>query len=156
MSGHWIRGYTLGAGRVPLPCFDTIEWGEWMRANRAACRVAEDSTEHYRVSTVFLALDHNHWRDDDPILFETMVFFPDGEDGDMDRYRTWAEAAAGHERIRSMIEREVRDAHALTLAALRTLLDAPARPTSRNVREGRYDFKQGGRHRRTHRPRAQA
>jgi hypothetical protein len=146
----WAGFYTIGADRVPVPCFDVIEWGTWHANNLAACRIGDDRTEHYRVSTVFLALDHNHFRQDDPILFETMVFFTDGDYGAMERYRTWAEAQAGHERIRSMLEREYADAHQLTLDTLRALLTVPR--TSRNAREGRYGFKHGGRHWRTRVP----
>lgn len=148
MLPRWIGSYTLDANRVPIPCFDTMEWATWHGNNIPACRVADDYTEHYRVSTVFLALDHNHWRQDDPILFETMVFLTSGDYGQMERYRTWAEAEAGHERIRSMLAREYAAAHKVTLDMLHNLL-ATATRTSRNVREGRYDFKQGGRHRRT-------
>lgn len=147
----WARTYTIGADRVPLPCFDTIEWGRWLHFNDAARNVGYAETEHYRVCKVFLGIDHNYGMRGDPVLFETLVMLPDDEYGAMERYCSWAEAQAGHERIRSMLARESMDAHALTLAALRQLLDAPAglaTSTSRNAREGRYGFKQAGHHRR--------
>ena len=53
-----------------------------------------------RVSTVFLGLDHN-WGDGPPLLFESMIFWPDNPDLDqqMARYSTWHEAEQGHERL---------------------------------------------------------
>lgn len=115
-------GYILSADKVPLPCFDVLEWANWVENNRDACLVGLDVTDEYRVSTVFLTLDHNFRFHGDPVLFETMVFFTDGEYGDMDRYSSWAEALAGHERIRSMLARESADAEVITLAKLAELL----------------------------------
>jgi hypothetical protein len=48
-----------------------------------------------KVSTVFLGLDHNHSGEGAPILFETMVFLPSGNE-DCVRYSTWEEAQRGH------------------------------------------------------------
>jgi hypothetical protein len=52
------------------------------------------------VSTVFLGLDHRHtiFGEGPPLLFETMVF-ENGEGGHQERYSTWEEAEAGHNRI---------------------------------------------------------
>lgn len=56
-----------------------------------------------RVSTVFLMFDHNWSNQDEPILFETMVFgFGDEE---QERYHTYDEAEAGHKRWCEKIER---------------------------------------------------
>lgn len=49
------------------------------------------------VSTVFLSVDHQ-WGEGPPVLFETMIF--GGPHADWtDRYSTWDEAVAGHERV---------------------------------------------------------
>lgn len=128
--------YTLDqATKLPLPCFDLIEWATWYEdpANR---RVALDERDGWRVSTIFLALDHNFVRpygdpDVDPILFETMVFDPSGDQGQW-RYRTWAEAAAGHERVRSILWKELDASRALTMKALlRVARGMPADPRKR-------------------------
>lgn len=60
-------------------------------------RVGLDHVGPFRVSTVFLALDHNYSGHGDPILFETMVF-PEDSHTDLAcvRYCTWAQAAIGH------------------------------------------------------------
>lgn len=60
-------------------------------------RVGEDDVDGQRVSTVFLALDHN-WSGGEPLLFETMIF-GGPYDGYMERYSTYEQAKAGHERI---------------------------------------------------------
>ena len=50
-----------------------------------------------QVSTVFLAIDHSFLDDQQPVLFETMVF--GGEyDGEQFRYHTWDEAVEGHKK----------------------------------------------------------
>jgi hypothetical protein len=66
-------------------------------------RVAQDYVGDVHVSTVFLPIDHGwiDWRyagpDYRPVLFETMVFgYGDGDDEFQWRYRTEAEALAGH------------------------------------------------------------
>jgi hypothetical protein len=69
------------------------EWATWFCNSER--HVGETDVKGYRVSTVFLGLDHSHG-DGDPVLFETMVFDPAGESVSMDRYCTWAEAEAGH------------------------------------------------------------
>lgn len=64
----------------------------------ATRRVAyTELSEHCHVSTVFLGLDHQFGQGP-PLVFETMVFGGPC-DGDQDRYSTWAEAEAGHQRI---------------------------------------------------------
>jgi hypothetical protein len=59
------------------------------------CRVASTIVGDTHVSTVFLGINHNFLDDDHPITFETMIFAPDRSEV-VDRYATWAEAAAGH------------------------------------------------------------
>lgn len=83
---------------------DTVEeWGRWYE--KADRRVDFTDLGYCTVSTVFLGVDHNHFGEGPPILFETMVFgppegssttFPEEWDGRMNRYATWDEAAAGH------------------------------------------------------------
>lgn len=54
--------------------------------------------KEYRISTVFLGLDHSFSEDAEPLLFETLIF--DGEfDGEMERYSTWDEAVEGHAKM---------------------------------------------------------
>lgn len=84
----------------------------------AAHRVAIDTINGWRVSTVFLAYDHRFWGNGPPILWETMVFAPDGdvpEDGTVQvRYCSRAEALEGH---------------AARVAALKARFAPPPEPT---------------------------
>jgi hypothetical protein len=86
-----------------------MEWAHWFE--KAERHVDATRVGPYWVSTVFLGINHRFGQDGPPLLFETMVFrdvpdtskFGDGQgwsdDGDMDRYSTWDEALAGHERM---------------------------------------------------------
>lgn len=60
-------------------------------------RVDESQIGNYRISTVFLGIDHN-WNDyGPPILFETMIFGPHFErDEYQTRCATWNEALEMH------------------------------------------------------------
>lgn len=71
---------------------------KWAQKNEETNRQVEFTKLHndVEVSTVFLGLDHR-FGDGQPLLFETMVFV-DGDEGDMERYSTWDEAVAGHQR----------------------------------------------------------
>jgi hypothetical protein len=52
------------------------------------------------VSTVWLGLDHNHGDSHRPLIFESMVFFPDSRaDLEMWRYSTLEEAKLGHKML---------------------------------------------------------
>ena len=53
----------------------------------------------YRVSTVWLGLDHRFGRNGPPLIFETMVFDTDGKSEDYQvRYATENDAILGHMR----------------------------------------------------------
>jgi len=65
----------------------------------------------YRVSTVWLGLDHSFWPGGRPLIFETMVFEDDdmgGFEGLMNRYSTLAEAERGHRMFVRLVKRIVR------------------------------------------------
>ena len=80
----------------PVPC-SLMDWGAMM-ANDAGRRVGFTKLPSgVEVSTVFLGLDHS-WGEGPMLLFETMTF--KNRHGTMqDRYSTWDEAVAGHERV---------------------------------------------------------
>jgi hypothetical protein len=83
---------------------DFRTWAIWFEVySRNRGRVIKstqvDRDPPIRVSTVFLGIDHgfNFSGDRPPILFETMIF--GGEHNQyMDRYPTYEEALAGHQR----------------------------------------------------------
>lgn len=85
-------------GKKPIPCDDIKTWARWFEG--ADRHVAKTEIGNSKVSTVFLGLDHN-FCDGKPLLFETMTF-PDCEI--QERYSTWDEAEAGHNRIVQMLK----------------------------------------------------
>ena len=72
---------------------DVFEWGQ--QFEKMDRHVAEDMINGFRVSTVWLGLDHNYFGGP-PLVLETMVFDESGQDVYMNRYTTWAEAEEGH------------------------------------------------------------
>jgi hypothetical protein len=51
-----------------------------------------------KISTVWLGLDHGT-DEDRPLIFESMVFRADGDEGEMRRYSSWDEAREGHAQL---------------------------------------------------------
>lgn len=88
---HAYKEIDNGASVVPIPYLD-IDW-----ANR--WHLVTEIGGGNSVSTVFLALDHIH-----SFLYETLVF-GGTFDGEQIRYRTRAEAEAGHAKIVAMVTR---------------------------------------------------
>lgn len=100
------RYYILNEAREPVPC-DLHSWCRWFEQAEAR-RVALWECAGVRVSTVFLGLDHRFYGDGPPLIFETMVF--GGEhDGRQDRYATWPEAQAGHDRITALVRADMEE-----------------------------------------------
>jgi hypothetical protein len=73
-----------------------MTWARWIETNRQARIVKQEMVGNYFVSTVFLGLDHGFGGG--PLWFETMVFLGAGTEDFSERYETWDEAVAGHER----------------------------------------------------------
>lgn len=75
---------------------DLYTWGAWFESieNR---RVASTYINDYHISTVFLGINHSYHDKGEPLVYETMVFSPSGDDSYMERYHTWDEAVKGHE-----------------------------------------------------------
>jgi hypothetical protein len=80
-------------GKTPVPV-DLMTWARWFEnvTHRTVAKTIVSNTVN--VSTVFIGLDHQ-FGNGPPLIFETMVF-GGPHDGDMNRYSTWDEAAAGH------------------------------------------------------------
>jgi len=86
---------------------EVISYEEWitLTTDFDGKRVALDEFDGYYISTVLLGMDHNWSGEGPPIIFETMVFYPMGEDGRLgpdlycERYATQAEAREGHAKV---------------------------------------------------------
>lgn len=108
---------------VPEP--DLLTWARWLE--EADRFVGLDMIGPYRVSTVFLGLDHDFVRHllpgmaRPPLIFETMTFDHSREESSpwfsrkfhpsfnfQRRYRTWDEAVAGHAYAVKISERMLR------------------------------------------------
>ncbi len=51
-----------------------MKWGRWFQGHRDERIVKQEKVNGYKVSTVFLGLDHNWSLKGPPVLWETMVF----------------------------------------------------------------------------------
>jgi hypothetical protein len=80
--------------KEPVVAANLEAWADWFSTNDR--RVALTQVGPYRVSTVFLGLDHRFFGDGPPLLFETMSFGPDDNEVSQLRWSTWAEAELGH------------------------------------------------------------
>jgi hypothetical protein len=119
--------YVLEGKRV-RPAADLKEWA---RMFAAACQVAGDELGGCLVSTVFLGIDHQ-FGNGPPLLFETMLFNPDGDE--LVRYSTWEQAEAGHAAMLARVRAAAAEAD-LDLAAISPVRHKPACPSHVAIRE---------------------
>jgi len=82
-------------GKTVKPVTDVIEWAKGFEISNR--RVGLYTVDAFRVSTVFLGLDHG-FGFGPPLLFETMVF-GGPLNYEMERYSTWKQAEIGHNQI---------------------------------------------------------
>ncbi len=92
--------YYLNEDKTYRPA-DLMEWAEQFEelSKKDERHVGDDIILGKHVSTVWLGLDHNLHRGA-PHVFETMIFSEHEPRTDiyMDRYSTWDEAVAGHQK----------------------------------------------------------
>lgn len=69
-------------------------------------RIAATQVGDHWVSTVFLVNDHNFGGEGPPVLWETMVFDPEGHGAQSQRYISEIQALAGHDQIVAMVREE--------------------------------------------------
>lgn len=112
------RLYTL-EGREPVACHDYAVWAAAHQAGLDPAqgqkwRVGYDSIGEYEVSTVFLGMDMKTGafkESGPPILFETMLFGPEGSVEGMGRSTTYDLAEARHKevarRVRILVDSQV-------------------------------------------------
>jgi len=94
--------------KVALPCL-TPEGG-MQQFDPRLDRVVKQETlpGGIFVSTVFIVMDHAFLDDEEPQIFETLVF-NNYESGEPRRYSTWAEAEQGHDEIVAKLLAEARN-----------------------------------------------
>lgn len=79
--------------QIPVAEEDLLTWATWFET--ADRRVAATTLPWCYISTVFLGIDHS-FGFSDPLLFETMIFWPGEHGTEMLRTGTWAEAETQH------------------------------------------------------------
>jgi len=94
MTPKYVHYYVLDDDGHPRAVDDVLVWARWFETADRTVAVDQVS-ETVRVSTVFLALDHNYGGEGAPVLWETMIF-GGPHDGAMWRYASRASALAGH------------------------------------------------------------
>jgi hypothetical protein len=91
--------YILNDEGEPEECRDLLKWAEWRGQHDGERVLLQTRIGEAFISTVFLAVDYNHFHEGPPILWETMVFDgPPGLEYTMWRYRSKLEALEGHVR----------------------------------------------------------
>lgn len=103
--------YYILNGELPVAANDLDEWATWIE--KAERHVADETIGDYRISTVFLGLDHNYHSDGPPIFWESMVFAKkhnDPIDNDMMRCSgSWEQAEAMHARMVDKVKQHIKD-----------------------------------------------
>lgn len=109
-------------GQTPIKCDSLPKWAIWLqKANRF---VALTQINEYRVSTIFMGIDHSHGAGGLPVLFETLVFKSAHSWDEIDgrRYHFWSEAEKGHAEIVAELEKRLEKE--ITAATQQTLADS--------------------------------
>jgi hypothetical protein len=84
MKDMFRHNYILDENRNPVMA-DLDTWCKWIE--KAERHVGDEKVGPYRISTVFLGLDHNYHDYGQPILWETMIFrSPADENDELDQY----------------------------------------------------------------------
>ncbi|HEY2811797.1 MAG TPA: hypothetical protein VGJ00_10475 [Rhabdochlamydiaceae bacterium] len=98
--------YYLNDDHTIRPCTkeEWIDQCHEMYEGKTSKHVADDEINGYRVSTVWLVINHNFFKEGTPLLFETMVF--DGKDESIycERHSTWDEAEEGHKKAMQWVK----------------------------------------------------
>src|SRR5262245_6094010 len=103
-----------GDGRTPRREPDVLAWARWMESHdrRVAVTLVGPADAPLHVSTVFLGIDHHFGlAPAAPVLFETMIFAPQGlaHEDYQERYATCDDAERGHVRAVAHAEGLVAD-----------------------------------------------
>lgn len=87
--------YILDENGQPAVEHDLMRWAQWWESADKQRILAHTHVGNILVSTVFLGLDHRHFGEGPPLLWESMVF-GGNLDESQQRYSTREAALAGH------------------------------------------------------------
>lgn len=68
------RNYILNAHGEPQLCKELEEWAYWFESRPKDRIVKQEWVGNVKISTVFLAIDHQHNSKGPPVLWESMTF----------------------------------------------------------------------------------
>lgn len=94
--------YILNDQNQAIPASSIEEWVAFFESDRRF--VAAHEIDGFLISTVFLSTVHGS--EENPQLFETMVFDHEGSPMRIGRYLVWDEAVEGHHKILLEFRRE--------------------------------------------------
>jgi len=99
--------YYILENKKAIPCSSIYKWAAWLETHLTDRIVAQTEFNDVLVSTVFLGIDHNFYKKEKPILFETLVFNDSWNDymQILPRYTTWEEAEKGHQEMVEKIKK---------------------------------------------------
>lgn len=81
-----------------VPTTDSLEFSKWFGDTDQRRVDYTEIIDDVYVSTVCLGIDHNHYGEGPPVIFESMAFGGVGDEK-QDRYCTLEEAKAGHKKM---------------------------------------------------------
>lgn len=93
--------YILDDNGDPVPEPNMLKAARWFEdagTNGLRTLALSEFENGVFLSTVFLSLDHNHWGQGEPVLYESM-WFGGTHDGEQRRYCTKQEALEGHKEM---------------------------------------------------------
>lgn len=90
MTEKQMNLFYILENNIVRPCNDPKEWSKW-RSLSDNWIIKQDSFKNSKgkffLSTVFLGLDHGHYLNEKPILWETMLFNKSNNDKDEGQWR---------------------------------------------------------------------
>lgn len=95
--------YILDKNKKTILVHDFEEWCKLFKYEDDSRRVGDTQIGDTRISTVFLGIDHSHFMGR-PLLFETMIFSNNEDNGYQERYSTWEEAIEGHNKTVELVK----------------------------------------------------
>lgn len=133
------KAYMLRPDGVIEECPDVLEHAAWFEKieNRRIARTAVpygDFKKAVIISTVFIGFEHG-FRDDAPLLFETLAELPDDGPTFSPRYTTKEEALKGHIEVVKQVERWLEEWEKDEIDALIERASQPPTPKRAKVKQ---------------------
>lgn len=116
---------------------NSMQWA-MLHADRDYCQIAETEVEGFRVSTVWLGINHNFWGFGPPIIFETMIFQLTPVQSESDMLKGFRYCPSLDFQDRYVSEEGAKHGHVEAIAWLKDLLRWP-----RGIETGKGQYGEG-------------